>query len=195
MKKIKLNEIEYELIEDFKDGFNEEEVQTRYTDYFEKYDYVIGDWSYGKLRLKGFCDKDNKGHNKFNDIKYKDEYIKNDCAHGCKYFVLKKIKVKSGGFTLLELLAVIVILAIISMIAIPNIIDIVNNAKKNTVKASVYNIISAAELAYNEQLITNEPLVTLYEFIDGNFSDGKTLSIKLDMTETGIINLNSNENL
>ena len=61
-------------------------------DYFENYDYIIGDWSYGKLRLKGFCNKINKICNKINDIKFKDDYIKNLCSYECKYFVLEKVK-------------------------------------------------------------------------------------------------------
>lgn len=87
-----LDNNKYELIENYKDGFDYELVKEMYTDYFEPYDYIIGDWSYGKIRLKGFCNKINKICNKSNDIKYKDEYIKDLCSYECKYFVLKKIK-------------------------------------------------------------------------------------------------------
>ncbi len=92
MKKYKINDFEFELIENYKDGFDLEEIKNKYTDYFDDYDYLIGDWSYGKLRLKGFCDKNNKLINKINDITIKDEYIKNFCSYECRYFVLKKIK-------------------------------------------------------------------------------------------------------
>ncbi len=90
MKKIKLNDLDYELIED-NNGYNEEEIMSKTTDYFIPYDYIIGDWAYGKLRLKGFCDKKNKIYNKSNDISNKDTYIKENCAYGCRYFVLKKL--------------------------------------------------------------------------------------------------------
>lgn len=90
MKKIKLNDLNYELIED-NNGYNEEEIISKTTDYFIPYDYIIGDWAYGKLRLKGFCDKKNKIYNKSNDISNKDTYIKENCAYGCRYFVLKKL--------------------------------------------------------------------------------------------------------
>lgn len=90
MKKIKLNDLDYELIED-NNGYNEEEIISKTTDYFIPYDYIIGDWAYGKLRLKGFCDKKNKIYNKSNDISNKDTYIKENCAYGCRYFVLKKL--------------------------------------------------------------------------------------------------------
>ena len=90
MKKITLNDCEYELIEDH-NGYDREMVEQKYTDYFKPYNYIIGDWSYGKLRLKGFCDKGNKIYKKENDIARKETYIKENCAYGCKYFVLKKV--------------------------------------------------------------------------------------------------------
>ena len=89
MKKI-INEQQFDLIKD-KDGFDQTEVESKLTDYFDPYDYVVGDWSYGKLRLKGFCKKTNKLLNKINDYDNLDEYIKNNCAYGCKYFVLERV--------------------------------------------------------------------------------------------------------
>lgn len=88
--KIKLENTEWELTEEYKEGFEEEALKERYTDYFEPYDYIIGDWSYGKLRLKGFCKKENKLLNNINDFTKIDKYIKDNCAFDCKYFVLEK---------------------------------------------------------------------------------------------------------
>jgi uncharacterized protein YutD len=92
MKKITLENQEYEVIEEYKDGFDKEALEERYTSYFEGYDYILGDFSYGKLRLKGFCEKENKLFNKINDYANIKEYIKDSCAYECKYFILKKIK-------------------------------------------------------------------------------------------------------
>ncbi|HHW69478.1 MAG TPA: YutD family protein [Tenericutes bacterium] len=90
MKKIIINEKNYELIRNYKEGFDLEEVKSKMTDYFDTYDYIFGDWAYGKLRLKGFCDKSNKQYRKINAIESLDDYIKNNCAYDCKYFLLKK---------------------------------------------------------------------------------------------------------
>ena len=49
-----LNDNKYELMENYKDAYDKEEVLKRATDYFKTYDYIVGDWAYGKLRLKGF---------------------------------------------------------------------------------------------------------------------------------------------
>ena len=90
MKKYLLNEKEYELIENYKDGFDYDELKKCMTEYYDNYDYIVGDWAYGKLRLKGFCKKENKIFNKINDYKTKESYIKDYCAYDCRYFVLKK---------------------------------------------------------------------------------------------------------
>lgn len=92
MKKYKYNDINYEIMKDYKNGFEDEPTKEKLTDYFINYDYILGDWSYGKLRLKGFNDKDNKEFRPINDINKIDEYIKNHCSYECRYFILKKIK-------------------------------------------------------------------------------------------------------
>ena len=94
MKKIKLNDIEYEIIENINNCFNIDEVQERIqeTDYFNNYDYIFGDYSYDKIRLKGFNDSNSKNVNEINDIKIIDDYKKNYCSYGANTFLLKKVK-------------------------------------------------------------------------------------------------------
>ena len=53
---------------------------------------------------------------------------------------------KKKGFTLIELLAVIVILAVIALIATPLIMNVINDARKNSFKDSAYGITKAIEL-------------------------------------------------
>lgn len=90
-KKYVFNNNNYELIKDYKDGFEKEAVENLITEYFDGYNYIVGDWSYGKLRLKGFCDKENKLNNKINNIDLLEKYIRENCAYDCRYFVLKKL--------------------------------------------------------------------------------------------------------
>lgn len=92
MKKVLLDKIEYEVIEDNGDCFNEFEVREKFTDYFCDFDYILGDYAYNKLRLKGFCEKNNKRYNKINDYTTKNKYLETLCAYKCRYFVLKKVK-------------------------------------------------------------------------------------------------------
>ena len=51
--------------------------------------YVL---TYGKVRLKGFNDKQNKNYKPINDYRNIDTYLKDSCAYGCSYFIIKKIE-------------------------------------------------------------------------------------------------------
>lgn len=82
---------EYKLIKDNGECFDLEIVKEKITDYFKDYDYIVGDIAYSKLRLKGFTKKDNKMNNEINDFDKLDKYILENCAYGCKYFILEKI--------------------------------------------------------------------------------------------------------
>jgi len=89
-KLIKVEDNEYELIREYKDGFDLDEFINKYTDYFKDFDYIFGDYSYDKLRLKGFNDPDSAS--KINSIEGLDEYIIQYCSYECRYYLLKRIK-------------------------------------------------------------------------------------------------------
>lgn len=91
-KKIVVNDIEYVLIKNYRDAFNEEEFTNKCTDYFNDYDYIVGDIAYGKLRLKGFYDSSNKKAKKINNYEFLEDYLKDNCAVDCRCFIVKKIK-------------------------------------------------------------------------------------------------------
>lgn len=88
---IEINNKKYELIKNYKDAFDLEEFQSKCTEYFYDYDYIVGDIAYGKLRLKGFYDEKSKKVNKINNFKNVDNYLKKYCATDCKHYILKKI--------------------------------------------------------------------------------------------------------
>ena len=90
-KIIKINDKEYEVLKDFNDAIDIEVLQEKITDYFDTFDYIVGDYAYGKVRLKGFNEKTNKHFSKINDIKNLESYIASSCAYGCKWFCIKKI--------------------------------------------------------------------------------------------------------
>ena len=85
---------------------------------------------------------------------------------------------KKNAFTLIELLAVIVILAIIALIATPIILGIINDAKKGSRERSIDNIIHAAEIYYAKEYI-KDPKVSnkiniedIKDKIDGEIPEG-----------------------
>lgn len=91
---ITINDVQYEIIKNEKDAIDEDVLKDKITDYYDTFDYIVGDWAYSKLRLKGFNDKKNKNYKEINDYNKVEEYIKNYCAYGCKYFILKRIEKK-----------------------------------------------------------------------------------------------------
>ncbi len=93
-RKVEVNNNVYKIIKDYREAFDEDMFKEKCTSYFEDYDYIVGDIAYSKLRLKGFNNKNNKNYNKINDYQNVEKYIKENCAYGCRYFILEKINEK-----------------------------------------------------------------------------------------------------
>ena len=88
---IEVEKNKYKLVKDYRDAFDKDLFLEKYTNFFDEYDYIVGDIAYSKLRLKGFTKKNNKINNKINDYNNLDKYLKENCAFNCKYFILEKI--------------------------------------------------------------------------------------------------------
>ncbi|GIN88615.1 hypothetical protein J6TS2_50010 [Heyndrickxia sporothermodurans] len=88
---ISINNQTYEIIKDFRNGFNEEAFRNRFSDILSRYDYIVGDWGYGQLRLKGFFDDENPKATFDTKIGTLTEYLYEYCNFGCAYFVAKRI--------------------------------------------------------------------------------------------------------
>lgn len=81
----------FELKYDNKNGWNFEAFRDRYSDVLDRYDYIVGDWGYNQLRLKGFFREGNPKGSKESSIASLQEYIQEYCNFGCAYFVLERI--------------------------------------------------------------------------------------------------------
>ncbi len=92
MEIVKIKEKDYKIIKDNGNTVNSIDLNEIVTDYYDDFDYIVGDWAYGKVRLKGFYNHDNKNVKSYNDYNNIDFYIENNCAYGCKYFILEKVK-------------------------------------------------------------------------------------------------------
>ena len=80
-------------------------------------------------------------------------------------FILKKLrnskKIATGGFTLVELLIVVVILGILSGVAVPNFIAQRDKAKVGAANASAAALMTACEVAItNDSDVTSDEEVT-----------------------------------
>ncbi|HAB66368.1 MAG TPA: DUF1027 domain-containing protein [Firmicutes bacterium] len=92
MKTININNKEYEIISEKEGAIDIDILKDKITEYYDDYDYIVGDWAYGKVRLKGFYESSNPKCKNINDIKNLNEYIENNCAYGCKWFQIKTKK-------------------------------------------------------------------------------------------------------
>lgn len=87
---------------------------------------------------------------------------------------------KNKGFTLVELLAVIVILGIIAIVTVPNVINVLNDSSVNLNKKQKEQILNAARM-YGNKYITvsnNEPSmseITIGSLKDNGYLDDKTV--------------------
>jgi len=83
--------VEYQLIEDHKEAFDSEMMENRFTEYLLKYDYIVGDIAYEKLRLRGFYENHRKRVPLDMKISHLEDYLIEYCSFGCQYFVFKRI--------------------------------------------------------------------------------------------------------
>ncbi len=89
---ILINNVKYKVVKNIGNAIDTNIIAEYLTDYFDNFDYILGDYAYGKLRLKGFNNKENKNFKPYNDFSKLDDYIKNHCAFGCHYFVISRVK-------------------------------------------------------------------------------------------------------
>jgi uncharacterized protein YutD len=85
----------YEVIKENREGWNLEAFHERYSDVLERYDYIVGDWGYSQLRLRGFFKDNNPKSSKESSISYLQDYINEYCNFGCAYFIVEKMNAKS----------------------------------------------------------------------------------------------------
>lgn len=65
-----------------------------------------------------------------------------------------KYKLNKNGFTLVELLAVIVILAVLALVAMPNVTRLMNDSRKNAFVTEVENFVTYAQTSYTNSQIS-----------------------------------------
>ncbi|MDD4188158.1 MAG: type II secretion system protein [Bacilli bacterium] len=66
------------------------------------------------------------------------------------------IKLNNKGFTLVELLAVIVVLAIIMIVAVPAVLNTMNDAQRSTFKLYAERVLNKAQEKYQADLMLGE---------------------------------------
>lgn len=85
----------YQLQKNYQNAFDLAQFKERYTELFEKFDYIVGDLGYDQLRLRGFYYDDTKGVPLDMRISSLEDYLLEYCNFGCAYFVLERQDEKS----------------------------------------------------------------------------------------------------
>jgi len=100
---------------------------------------------------------------------------------------------KEKGFTLVEIMAVIIILGVVSLIAIPQVNKIIKEARMSVFEDSVYGVIRAGELYYHDRQVLDLDLVdTTFVFPEAtglDISGKKPSNGKMIITSDGDIKL------
>ena len=82
---------QYKLVVDYREGFDPQKLGERYSEVLARYDYIVGDWGYEQLRLKGFFDKDNRKALPDQRIDMLEDYLYEYCNFGCANFVIQRV--------------------------------------------------------------------------------------------------------
>ena len=86
---LKSDACQFTVLENHKDALDATRFGQRFSEIMLKYDYIVGDWSNDQLRLKGFYEDERPNTRKIDRISRLSEYLREYCAFGCAYFILK----------------------------------------------------------------------------------------------------------
>ena len=81
----------FEIVKDYREAFDAERLGERYSEILNKYDYIVADWGFEQLRLKGFYDNRNRKVPQDQRIANLQDYLYEYCNFGCPYFVLQRM--------------------------------------------------------------------------------------------------------
>lgn len=84
--------VAYQIAMNYREVLDIEDLNQRYSDIFEKYEYIVGDYSRNQLRLRGFYEDETQQVPIDMHISFLDEYLNEYCSFGCGYFVLKRLE-------------------------------------------------------------------------------------------------------
>ena len=91
------DEIQFELVENYRDAFDLTAFNQRFSEILTKFDFIVGDWGNDQLRLRGFY-QDEKAKDSDVKISRLEDYLLEYCNYGCAYFVLENRQPKRASF-------------------------------------------------------------------------------------------------
>lgn len=89
-----LNGHQYVVQRDYRAAFDPTAFADRFSPLLSKYDYLVGDWGYGQLRLRGFYAPANPQFDPDRGVATVMDYLYEECNFGCPYFVVQNLEVQ-----------------------------------------------------------------------------------------------------
>lgn len=87
---ITIGDKKYRIVKDHRDAFDADRLGERYSEVLSRYDYIVGDWGYDQLRLRGFFSASNRKAAPEQRIDTLEDYLYEFCNFGCAYFVIER---------------------------------------------------------------------------------------------------------
>ncbi|MGK0551627.1 YutD family protein [Enterococcus faecalis] len=87
---IQIGDRKYRLVQNHREAFDPQRLGERFSDVLSRYDFIVGDWGYEQLRLKGFFHNHNRKASPDQRIETLEDYLYEYCNFGCAYFVLER---------------------------------------------------------------------------------------------------------
>jgi uncharacterized protein YutD len=84
----------YKLLKDYKEAFDPDKLADRFSTILSKYDYIVGDWGFEQLRLKGFYAVKQPGTQPAELADAIQDYLYEYCNFGCAYFIIQNLDVQ-----------------------------------------------------------------------------------------------------
>ncbi|TVV26212.1 DUF1027 domain-containing protein [Weissella cibaria] len=87
-----INERSYRLVHNYREAYDQQKMAARFSDFLEKYDFLVGDIAADQLRLHGFYKDGATGVARSQQISALQDYLYEEVNFGAPYFVLENLE-------------------------------------------------------------------------------------------------------
>lgn len=86
-----INDRQYRLVANYRDAYSDDRLAARFSEFLEKYDYIVGDIAADQLRLHGLYEEGKTGVSRALQIGALQDYLYENINFGAPYFVLENL--------------------------------------------------------------------------------------------------------
>lgn len=86
-----INDRPYRLVKNYREAYDQQKLAARFSDFLEKYDYLVGDIAADQLRLQGFYKDGTKGIARSQQIAALQDFLYEQANFGAPFFVLENL--------------------------------------------------------------------------------------------------------